>query len=512
MITYICGSDIKYSEFPKAFWEDLGKRMDNGDEILLGDSDFAHRVYGRCKNKQYENVRVIKSVPQSRYKPYPRIKLSIPSSTKMLKQCDEMVVVWDGDSHESLINMLLLLALHKKCWLYYLPSKQCIRINNTGDLGQFVKEKEGWNETDIKHVLDQCGFEDQMIACTLGNGMPREKLIAEIICKAPIPIKVKSELIEDLYRKNNINYEVYTRVSEMLKTRVEFDEVSRAVWETIGDFGTSLEDCRTRIKLAESSLKRNGDYYLFAEWYDTDVFMEKSEPIGLFDSVEQALKYVKREDALEAEDGCVGEDWYRLEAWASALDGRWESFRYDFYIYKGEICWFVELRPDRQEHGNVWFMSGDREFFNGPLDLSISTPFKVGDIVNIDCRPFGPPFHAIVIEGRDQFDCCMPQVLFKVPFTDKWSISALKHKHFYKDAEMHAYCPPLSPLYRLKSVKPEEMTKEDDVLIKVSEALNRDEEQGRLMWNNWHESGCERMTAQKVMEIVDAIKAPNPCE
>ena len=64
MITYICGSDIKYSEFPKAFWEHLGELMENGDEILLGDSDFAHRVYGRCKNKQYGNVKVLKSVTQ----------------------------------------------------------------------------------------------------------------------------------------------------------------------------------------------------------------------------------------------------------------------------------------------------------------------------------------------------------------------------------------------------------------------------------------------------------------
>ena len=46
MITYICGSDIKYSEFPKKFWEELETCMERGDEILLGDSDFAHRVYG----------------------------------------------------------------------------------------------------------------------------------------------------------------------------------------------------------------------------------------------------------------------------------------------------------------------------------------------------------------------------------------------------------------------------------------------------------------------------------
>ncbi len=504
MITYICGSDIKYSEFPKAFWEHLGELMENGDEILLGDSDFAHRVYGRCKNKQYGNVKVLKSVPQSSVKPYPRIKLSLPSSVKMLKKCNEMAAVWDGESSGVLIDMLLLIALHKKCRLYYLSSGKCISIKNANDLVKFIRKKESWSETDIRHVLEQCGFEEEMVSYSLDNGMPREEHIAEIICKAPVSLKLKSELLEGLCKKNNINYEVYTRVSDVLDTGAGFDEVKQTVWETIGDFGTCLEDCCRRIKCAEYSLK-NCRYYLFEEWYDTDVFMEKSEPVGMFDTVEQALEYVKREDELEAEEGCVGEDWYRLEAWASELDGTWETPRYDFYIYRGEICWFVELRPDRQAHGNVFFMSGDREFFNGPLDLSLSTPFKVGDIVNIDCRPFGPPFHAVVIEARDQFDCCMPQVLFKMPFTDEYRISALKHKHFYKDAETRTYCPPLSPLYRLRSVKPEEETADDELLVKVREALGGVEDCGSALWNAWHESGCEGMTAEEVMEILESI-------
>ena len=508
MITYICGSDIKYSEFPKAFWEDLEKRMEKGDEILLGDSDFAHRVYGRCKNKQYESVKVLKSVPQSRYKPYPRIKLSLPSSIKMLKQCDQIIVVWDGNSTEEYLLMLMAVSLHKKCYMFYLPSERhdaSMVVMRPENLKPYAKENEEWTREDVETVLQTCGFSEQMIDHILEQGIPREGLIAEIICKAPVSLKDKLSIMETLSKKNNINYKAFNKVNELIRSGNDFGLIVQAVWDIIGNFGTCLEDCCRKIKYAEYSLK-NSRYYLFAEWYDTDVFMEKSEPVGMFDTVEQALEYVKREDALEAEDGCVGEDWYRLEAWASELEGTWETPRYDFYIYKGEICWFVELRPDRQEHGNVWFMSGDREFFNGPLDLSISTPFKVGDIVNIDCRPFGPAFHAVVIEARDQFDCCMPQVLFNVPFTDKWSISALKHKHFYKDAEMRTYCPPLSPLYRLRSVKPEEMSKEDEILVKVSEALNGDEEQGRLMWNTWHESGCEGMTEQKVMEIVETIK------
>ena len=46
MITYICGTNgIHYREFPKAFWEEIKTLMNNGDEILLGDSDFDHSAH-----------------------------------------------------------------------------------------------------------------------------------------------------------------------------------------------------------------------------------------------------------------------------------------------------------------------------------------------------------------------------------------------------------------------------------------------------------------------------------
>ena len=64
MITYICGSMIKYSEFPDAFWKDVDKLMADGDEILLGTSDFDHRVYGRCRNRLYKNVSVMRENPK----------------------------------------------------------------------------------------------------------------------------------------------------------------------------------------------------------------------------------------------------------------------------------------------------------------------------------------------------------------------------------------------------------------------------------------------------------------
>ena len=336
MITYICGSSIRYSEFPKAFWDDMEKRMDNGDEILLGDSDFAHRVYGRCKNKQYENVTVLKSVSPTRHRPELRIKLSLPSAIKMLKQCDKIIVVWDGKSTEEYLLMLMAVSLHKSCDMYYLLSKRndsAVVVRRPEHLKPYAREDEGLTRKDIAHALFQCKLSGPMIDHILEQGMPREDLIAEIICKAPVSLKVKCSVMETLSKKNNINYKAFNKVNELIHSGNDFDLIVQAVWDIIGNFGTCLEDRCCKIKCAEYSLK-NCRYYLFEEWYDTDVFMEKSEPVGLFDSVEQALEYVRREDALETEDGCVDEGWYRLETWASELDGAWETPRYDFYIYK----------------------------------------------------------------------------------------------------------------------------------------------------------------------------------
>ena len=86
MITYICGSMIKYSQFPNEFLKELDALMKDGDEILLGDSDFDHRVYGRFTNKQYRNVSVIKEGPVRKRWFYTRIESFLNSCISMVKK------------------------------------------------------------------------------------------------------------------------------------------------------------------------------------------------------------------------------------------------------------------------------------------------------------------------------------------------------------------------------------------------------------------------------------------
>ena len=140
------------------------------------------------------------------------------------------------------------------------------------------------------------------------------------------------------------------------------------------------------------------------------------------------------------------------------------------------------------------------------MDLDVPTPYKPGDIVRVDCMPFGPPFHAVITEADHQYDDCFPQILFKVPFTDKWQLQALKHKRFYKDAEMHSYEPALSPLYRIRKVREDELTKDDELLVRFSKELGGSEEKARAFWEAWNKRSGEEKSEEEVVGIWEKIR------
>ena len=533
MITYICGTNgIHYREFPKAFWEEVRTLMNNGDEILLGDSDFDYRVYGRCRSRQYEKVSVMRLVPPKHRYPMAHIKYAMPANIKMMKTCDRMIAVWDGESEEVFVNMLLIVALNKKCRLYRIPSGACAEISTIDDLKPYISECHGWTNDDIRDVLRRCGFSEEMIKYNIEACNFCESYIAEIICKAPVSLKAKTDMLLSLRKKNSIKYDSFTNVSKLMSEGADFEHIRQTICDAIGDFGICFDDCCAAIRNAEFDLKYNDlyeeqrIYCLFDQWYDPDIFFVKSEPSGVFKSMKDVMEYIKREeeyendywddddDDEEPEEGYPIATWYKLEVWNLRDDGAWETFRYDYYIYKGEVCWFEELHLQHEKNGYKYYSAcdSDRAFLGGLLDLNMPTPFKPGDIVYIDCYPFGPSFHAMITEAHAQYDCCMPQILFKMPYTDKWKLEALKHKRFYKEAESHSYEPALSPLYRIRYVSEDELRDSDDLLIRLSKELNGDEDKARAFWDVFHHESRDGVSAEEVLkawESVNSSEKPN---
>ena len=179
---------------------------------------------------------------------------------------------------------------------------------------------------------------------------------------------------------------------------------------------------------------------------------------------------------------------------------------YNYYTFGKEICWFEKMSPVvDSDTGNEYYLPDDqmkRRFSSGDLDLNLSTPYSTGDIVRIDCRPFAPPFFAIILEGCSQFDCCFPTILFKIPYTDSWRIASLKHKGFYKDVECSFYTPMLSPLYRIARVEDKD-AEEQVELLEISKYFCGDED---LVENIWRAvESKEEMSKEELIEVLQRV-------
>ncbi len=509
MVVYFCGSTIRYESIPKAMWEDVDACIAAGDEILAGNDGFGHRVYGRCKSRQYENASVYKT-DTKRVKSKSKLFTKLSYDEDMLEKCDRMIAVWDGESQEVLVNILLLLALQKKCRLYYLPSGECLEISSVDELEPLVPDREGWTPKFIRKVLKTCGFSKEMLDYTIDNGIPTEQVMMELVCQAPISLKKKHELLDGLLKRNNISYEMFVKVAGAIRAGEGFERVEEMVSDSFGVFGDSLYDAIREISMAENGLKYC-TYYLFDEWYDTDVFIERSNPCGMFGTIKQVMEYIRkwkeklREIIGKEDDSGLG--WYRIEAWN--MDA-WDKYEhtYNYYVYNDEICWFHRIKTDRDKDDPKYYQVVG-PFFGGNFQLDIPTPFKAGDIVEIDCRPFGPPFRALVVEGRDQHNFCFPKILFKVPFTDKWKIAILKNMLFYRDAdcESYTYRPKFSPLYRMRSISEDELTRDDEMLSKISKWIGRDENRGAGFWKTWCNVYANERTAAGVWKILRLVES-----
>lgn len=110
-------------------------------------------------------------------------------------------------------------------------------------------------------------------------------------------------------------------------------------------------------------------------------------------------------------------------------------------------------------------------------DLNIPMPFKVGDILTIDCRPFAALRKVLVIEIGDNRDCCSLQGLY-IDNQGEIHIGAIKHNSVFRDYEC---IPKISSLYKA-GISKDELLERDKPLQIISEYLNGDEEKGKYLW------------------------------
>ena len=131
--------------------------------------------------------------------------------------------------------------------------------------------------------------------------------------------------------------------------------------------------------------------------------------------------------------------WFTLNLYEMTDCG--ELFQlYTYYLIADEICYFDKCLYEDED--GFCFHSDDR-YSRGCIDLNVSIPFKKGDVVIIDGRPFCEPKPVLLLDVGD--DCCGVWALYKN--TDgSAATGAVKHGTVY-DAGRAVM---LSPLYRLR--------------------------------------------------------------
>lgn len=520
---------------PETFATAIDEIVEKGEEIIVCDFYGVDTVVQEyLQDKEYKNVTIYvvgkktrKNVGNWKEKHIipsdnaTKFRYCVDRELSIVENADYGIIAWNGCDRESYVDMINLVYLGKKCRLYLMEEDKWIDICTLEELENFAGEQGKIEEEDIKSILEICGFSEEMKEFLVGNEAVNDYQLVEIIYNAPIGLRTKISLLMDLWRKRNQNREFFDLAIQYRDKGYDFKKLKKAfrnlsaapaencVWRRIQEMKEDMDTAFRYLFENNAGWGLGSVYSLFSEWYDTEVFMEKAYNLGIFSAQRYAFDYIENEEQEIRED-CNGDvenpGWYRIEYWEQK--DRWEQEdqqveqRYDYFIYGGDACWYEEKVAEKQDNGNIYYMKKHSDNLVGELDLNLRTPFKTGDIVLIDCRPFGPPFHAVILESQNQFDCCFPNIVFNIPYTNDWRCTPIKHKRFYKDVEWGSYCPKLSPLYRLRTILPNEMTAEDEALLTIKALLSGNEETAKEVWKLW---GCEDKTYEEVIEVISSV-------
>lgn len=99
------------------------------------------------------------------------------------------------------------------------------------------------------------------------------------------------------------------------------------------------------------------------------------------------------------------------------------------------------------------------------MGLYLPVPFAAGDVITIDCRPFVPFKHGVIVSIGDNHDCCCVQCLY-AKSDGTLDVGALKHSHVFDDG----VTPYISPLYGAQKVQ-SSLPSEDEYFREIGDAI-----------------------------------------
>ena len=268
----------------------------------------------------------------------------------------------------------------------------------------------------IGNLIKDKAFAEYLIKSNLS-----EYDMAKLVCHAPISLFEKQSLYKKLLEEKNGE-------SGNVGDGFSYENYLRIVTKAIDDL----------------NLPKDGTFLLVGHSFDNG-YDERFE-CAPFRSYRAVQKYLNEVFPGGGEENI----WYTLEKWLPESEetlGLREVCEFAF-IGK-EPCFYKNLRyfydeKFRKRDRRQLLPENDFSLFSSGNELNLPTPFRSGDILHIDCRPFAPETKVTVTDNRSEFDCCNPQCEYTGENGEK-KYGALKHSHIYKEDVIES----VSPLYNL---------------------------------------------------------------
>jgi len=243
--------------------------------------------------------------------------------------------------------------------------------------------------------------------------------------------------------------------------------------------------------LAELTARPGELFTLEDAWYDEDIREAKYWFNAPFLRYEKVLAHIRAELAEDVGDGEDWRDgqWYEVQKWASGGDG--ELLHVCTYWLLGDQTTYFQMERGKGS-----------PFYDYCPEPNLPVPFRPGDILTIDCRPFAPVKHALLFEAGDNRDCCCLQALCREEKTERWITGAVKHRFLFAGP----YIDPLyTPVYRLSRFTGE-LPPEERLLLAAQRVMGGDEVKGARLWREISE---HKLTSEKLTRLLAQLAEEN---
>ena len=159
-----------------------------------------------------------------------------------------------------------------------------------------------------------------------------------------------------------------------------------------------------------------------------------------------------------------------------------QPYNYEYILdSRGEALYFKRIKSREERKTEIY----DTAFQGEGMEF-IPVPYRQGDILYIDCRPFLDPTYCLIYYVGDDRECCSVRCLYP-QCGDVIGEGALKHGHFYSSILSDSSANYISPLFRAElynGILPKEYQFMEEIRIQLFRNEGLSGEMDKFFFNN----------------------------